>query len=307
MNRRRRILTSLSVAAALAVGTAPVATAADTFPGVIALPNGWAAEGVAVGHGTTVYAGSLADGAIWKGDLRTGEGSVLVAGTEGGMSVGLKADRGLLYVAGGQTGTATVYDAGSGALVDSFALAAPMTGFVNDVTVTRDAAWFTDSFAPVLYRVALGPAGVPTGEVDTLPLSGEWVQGTGFGANGIAASPDGKALVVVNSSTGLVYLVDPMTGEATEIDADVSLTSGDGILLRGKTLYVVRNQLNQVAVLAMSPDLLSATLTATLTDPDFDVPTTLAAHGSDLYAVNARFGTPVTPDTEYDIVTVDGS
>jgi sugar lactone lactonase YvrE len=307
MNRHRRILTSVLAAAALAATSAPGAAAAEPFPGVIPLPNGWAAEGVAVGHGTTVYAGSLADGAIWKGDLRTGEGSVLVPGTEGGVSVGLKADRGLLYVAGGPTGTATVYDAGSGALVETFALTAPAAGFVNDVTVTRDAAWFTDSFAAVLYRVGLGPAGVPTGQVETVPLGGDWVQGTGFGANGIAATPDGKALLVVNSTTGLVYVVDPTTGDATEIDADTSLTSGDGILLRGTTLYVVRNQLNEVAVLALSPDLLSATLTATLTDPDFDVPTTVAAHGADLYAVNARFGTPVTPDTEYDIVEVDGS
>ena len=56
----------------------------------------------------------------------------------------------------------------------------------------------------------------------------------------------------------------------------------------------------------MSPDLLSATPVDTLTDPDFDVPTTIALHGSRLYAVNARFSTPPTPGTEYDIVRVDG-
>jgi sugar lactone lactonase YvrE len=295
------------VAAAVLVAiSVPAAGAAQPFPDVIPLPDGWQAEGVAVGKGTTVYAGSLADGAIWKGDLRTGEGGVLVPGSEGSVSVGLKAERGLLYVAGGPTGTATVYDAHSGAVVDSFALADPMVNFINDVTVTRDAAYFTNSFAPVLYRVELGPAGVPTGDVEAITLGGDWVQGTGFGANGIASTPDGKALIVVNSGTGAIYKVDPMTGEATEIDTGgVALTAGDGILLRGKTLYVVRNQLNEIAVLSMSPDYLSATLVDTLTDADFDVPTTLAAHGSELYAVNARFGTEPTPDTEYDIVKVD--
>lgn len=306
MSRRRRILTSLVAAAALATTSMPVSAAAEPFPDVIPLPDGWRAEGVAVGSGTSVYAGSLADGAIWKGDLRTGEGSVLVPGSEGSVSVGLKAERGLLYVAGGPTGTATVYDARSGAVVDSFALADPGTSFVNDVTVTGDAAYFTNSFAPVVYRVDLGPAGVPTGDVDAVDLGGDWVQGTGFGANGIASTPDGKGLIVVNSGTGALYKVDPMTGEATEIDTGgVAVTAGDGILLRGKTLYVVRNQLNQIAVLSMSPHYLSATLVDTLTDPDFDVPTTLAAHGTELYAVNARFGTEPTPETGYDIVKVD--
>ena len=306
MSRRRRILTPLVAAAALATISMPVTAAAEPFPDVIPLPDGWRAEGVAVGGGTSVYAGSLADGAIWKGDLRTGEGGVLVPGSEGSVSVGLKAERGLLYVAGGPTGTATVYDADSGAVVDSFALADPGTNFVNDVTVTRDAASFTTSFAPVLYRVDLGPAGVPTGDADAVDLGGDWVQGTGFGANGIASTPDGKALIVVNSGTGTLYKVDPMTGESTEIDTGgVAVTAGDGILLRGKTLYVVRNQLNEIAVLSMSPHYLSATLVDTLTDPDFDVPTTLAAHGTELYAVNARFGTEPTPETEYDIVKVD--
>ncbi len=57
----------------------------------------------------------------------------------------------------------------------------------------------------------------------------------------------------------------------------------------------MRNRLNEIAVLRLSPDLASATLTGTLTDPDFAVPTTVAAFGSSLYAVNARFGTPDPP------------
>jgi sugar lactone lactonase YvrE len=301
---RPRALAALLAAATL--GLAPAGSAAaQPFPDVIPLPGGWQAEGVATGAGTTVYAGSLANGAIWKGDLRTGEGEVLVAGSPGSVSVGLKAERGWLYVAGGPTGTATVYDADSGAVVESFQLAAPNDNFVNDVTVTRDAAYFTNSFAPVLYRVALGAGGVPTGEVEELPLGGEWEQGTSFGANGIAATPDGKTLFVINSATGL-YRVDPATGDAVRVETDAELTNGDGILLRGKTLYVVRNQLNEIAVLRLSPDLGSATLVDTLTDPDFDVPTTVAAHGADLYAVNARFGTDPMPTTEYDIVLVDG-
>ena len=41
---------------------------------------------------------------------------------------------------------------------------------------------------------------------------------------------------------------------------------------------------------------------ATLTDPDFDVPTTLAIAKGALFTVNARFTTPPTPETAYAVV-----
>lgn len=173
--------------------------------------------------------------------------------------------------------------------------------------MTRDAAYFTDSQAAALYRVDLGPAGAPTGTWSALPLTGDWQQVAGFNANGVAATPDGTTLLVVNSTTGLLYAVDPATGEAARVDTGgTSLTQGDGILLHGKTLYVVRNASNEIVELRMSPDFLSATEVARLTDPDFDVPTTIAMQGSRLYAVNARFTTPPSATTEHDIVLVDG-
>ena len=297
--------TASVVAAATVLGLATTSAAvAQPFPEVIPLPTTWQAEGIATGPGTTVYAGSLATGAVWVGDLRTGEGSVLVEGGAGRIAVGLKYSRGLLYVAGGPTGTATVYDARTGEVVASYQLCVADTCFINDVVVTPDAAWFTDSRNAVLYRLPLH-GGRPSGSPTAVPLTGDWEQVAGFNANGIAATPDGRTLFVVNSTLGLVYTVDPETGVATEVDADTSLTAGDGILLQGRTLYVVRNRLNQVAVLRLSPDLTTARLTDTLTDPDFAVPTTIAAFGGSLYAVNALFGTPAP--APYAIVRVDGS
>jgi hypothetical protein len=41
-----------------------------------------------------------------------------------------------------------------------------------------------------------------------------------------------------------------------------------------------------------------------VTDPDFDVPTTITFAAGRLWAVNARFGTPPGHDVEYDIVRV---
>ena len=294
-----------TLAAVLAL--APMGTAlAEQFPDTVPLPNGWLPEGIATGMGTTIYAGSRADGSVWKGDLRTGEGEVLVDG-DGRVAVGIKVDRGLLFVSGGGTGDAYVYDARTGEEIAVFDLT-DGSAFINDVIVTRDAAYFTNSQAAELYRVELGAGGVPTGDVETLPLTGDWQQVAGVNnANGIAATPDGGTLLVINSNLGTLYNVDPATGDAVAVDTGgTNLTQGDGLLLQGSTLYVVRNRSNEIVELRMSPDFLSATFVDRLTDPDFDVPTTIAMQGSRLYAVNARFSTPPTPATEYDIVLVDG-
>ena len=82
------------------------------------------------------------------------------------------------------------------------------------------------------------------------------------------------------------------------------MTNGDGLRLHGKTLYVVQNFSNQIAVVGLAPDLGSGTLNRAITSPNFDIPTTVALFGSRLYAVNARFSTPPTPTTTYSVVQV---
>jgi hypothetical protein len=130
--------------------------------------------------------------------------------------------------------------------------------------------------------------------------------GRGFNANGIAETPNRKALLVVNSATGLLYRVDPETGQATEVDlGGNSLPNGDGLLVRGRTLYVVQNQDNQVAVFRLNAAGTAGQLVDTLTSDDFDIPTTVAAFGNSLYLPNARFNTPPTPDTPYWITRID--
>jgi sugar lactone lactonase YvrE len=308
MRRSLAITVAAVVVGTAAVSTAPAAPGTTTFPEVIALPDGWLPEGIAVGRGSTFYSGSRANGAIYRGDLRTGEGSIFAPGATGRVAVGLSVDqRGrYLFVAGGPTGEAYVFDANSGALVANYVLTAPGT-FVNDVIVTRDAAYFTDSARPVLYRLALGPDGRvdPAMTIEEIDLGGDWQQVPGFNANGIEATPNGEWLIVVNSTVGALYRVDPQTGDTTQIDlGGASVTAGDGLLLQGSTLYVVRNQLNTIVVIDLSSDLLQGTLTGQITSPLFDVPTTIAMFGSSLYAINARFSTPPTPTTTYSIVRV---
>ena len=123
----------------LATLIASAVLAAAPFPETIPVPVGSSPEGIATGKGTTFYVGSrdrnsVAPGSVYKGDLRTGEGEILVPSQPGRESYGLKARGGKLYVAGGPTGFAYVYDARTGANVDAVDFDG---GFVNDVTVTR--------------------------------------------------------------------------------------------------------------------------------------------------------------------------
>ncbi len=82
------------------------------------------------------------------------------------------------------------------------------------------------------------------------------------------------------------------------------MPNGDSILLDGETLYVVQNRLNQIAVVELDADLTSGKLLKRIEDPSFRVPTTIAALGDALYAVNARFGVTTTPETDYNVVRV---
>jgi hypothetical protein len=283
---------------------------AETFPELIPLPNGFQPEGIASGRGTTFYVGSIPTGAIYRGDYATGMGEILVPGAEGRQAIGLKHDRrtDLLFVAGGPTGKAFVYDADTGALVAEVVLTNEAARFVNDVVVTRTGAYFTDSFRPVLYRLPLEADGtLPANPVsEVVPLGGDFtfVPG-GFNTNGITATPNGKALFIVNSTVGALYRVDPHSGEALLLDlGGGSVPSGDGILLVGKYLYVVQNFLNQIAVVRLNPSLDGGVVERTITSPHFRIPTTIAQFGNSLYAVNARFDTPPSPDTEYEVVRV---
>ncbi|MFI6025527.1 SMP-30/gluconolactonase/LRE family protein [Amycolatopsis magusensis] len=291
------------------VTAAPAAAAPSlSFPAELPLPNGFQPEGIAIGHAPIAYFGSLADGDLFRVDLRTGKGEVFSQGP-GTQSVGLKADKhNRLFVAGGAAGDARVVDAKTGNLIKSYKFADADT-FVNDVVLTDEAAYFTDSRKAVLYRVPFGRHGKLPDAHTTLPLTGDFVVTPGaFNANGIAETPDGRSLLIVQSVTAQLHLVDKKTGETELVDlGGESLVNGDGLLVRGRTLYVVQNRSNAVAVFTIAEDGSHAKLRERITDPRFDVPTTVASHGKRLYLPNARFTTPPTPETPYNAVSIPNS
>ena len=293
----RRLLAPLAALVALAIAATPAS--AHAFPPRVDLPDGWAPEGITDGPGTTAFVGSLADGAIARVDVRTGRVSVLAAGAPGRVTVGLdyedRAKR--IWAAGGATGEVRAHDARTGALLATYTFG---PGFLNDVVVTRRAVYVTNSNVQELAVIPLPADGsLPDpAAAFSLPLTGDIAYQDGFNANGIVAR--GRWLVLVQSNTGGLFRVDPATGSTAAIDlGGAAMTFGDGLELRGSTLHVVRNQRNEVAVLRLSGHLRSARLVRTLTSPDLAIPTTAAFVAGRLWVVNARFGTPVTPDTEY--------
>lgn len=313
---------ALALVAAVLVVSAPAA--GPPFPMRIDFPPNpntgapWAAEGI-FGHATTFWAGDTSNGAILKGDVRTGESSILVpAAAQGARSaLGLFVDKwDRLWVAGGTAPTglterhAFVYDADTGALIKDILLTTTAGfGTINDVTVTNDAAYFTNTNnatnpqANVLFKVPLGKRGeigVPT----TVPVPF-------FGGNGIEATPNGKTLIVVSLSLSKYYKVETATGKTTEITltengAPGSAPRGDGLILLGRTLYSVLNIPNaavpgrcgEIAVIELDPDMTSGDIIDHLNSADDPLinPATADLFGNHIYAIrrNALPGTCTT-------------
>ena len=293
-------LTSAALTVTLAgpVAAAPQhSDARAELPSRIELPDGFQPEGITVGKGGVAYLGSRTDGDIYAVDLENGKGGVISQGPGvGSPSVGLKYGRNKLYVAGGNKGTGRVVDARTGALLASY----PFTdkpSFINDVALGNRKAWFTNSLQPELYSVTR-TADPEDAKVSTLKLRGDWKQVPDVNnANGIVRGPDQRSLLVIQSSTGFLFRVNPSTGVARRVDLrGALLTNGDGLLLRGRTLYAVQNRLNQIAVVELNRRGTRGRLVDTLTADDlpagasFDIPTTAAYYRGNLYLPNARFG-----------------
>ncbi|MEA2610191.1 MAG: hypothetical protein QOJ75_2434 [Chloroflexota bacterium] len=294
-----RFAFALGLMVALTLAIAPVA-GTTSLPTRIDLPNGFQPEGITSGFHGRLYVGSLADGAIWRGSARTGQGRILVAGVTGQAAAGIHIDRQRrLWVAGANNHTIRVYNAVTGRLLQTYTF--PTAGFINDLVITNNAVYATDSNNQQLAVVPLRQGGgLPApSKARLLPLTGDYVVGTGFNANGIVAR-DGW-LIIVQSNTGKLFRIDRTTGATKAIDtAGYSVANGDGLAQHNGMLYVVRNVDNRVAVLNLGSDLLSASLVGEITSAgNLDVPTTATFALDKLWVVNARFTTTPTPTTPY--------
>ena len=300
----RRVFTAVMSLLLVALVAALAMPAAAAPAEVIVLPGASSAEGIAAGGGTTFYAGDLFAGDIFRGDVQRGTAELFIDAPAGRMAVGMAADlnHDLLFVAGGFTGQAYVYDTVTGVTVATYQF--PAGAMVNDVALTKDGAWFTDSFQPRLYFVPVSAAGV-LGSFLTLQLTGPAAEISGqFNLNGIQATPNGKTLIVAHSTNGELYTVDPVTGASATI-AGVSVPSVDGIVLLGRRLWAVQSS-NQVSAVRLSPHLTSGVIEEVITSDLFQVPSTAARFGSRLAVINAKFDTGFPPTADqWEVVLVD--
>jgi streptogramin lyase len=312
-------LATLSGGAATAVsgpaapsGAAPAP--ATRTPAPVALPVGFRPEGLTSGPGDTYYVGSLADGRIRTGDLSRGTGRDLLAGVEGRSLRGLLRDprSGLLWAVGqdGDTGIVLVVEARTGRLLHRIEV--PGASFLNDLVITGRDVWVTDSYVDALTRIRLDRHGHPVGAPSTLPLTGDWPTPEGLRGNGIRALPDGS-LVLDNSTAGGLWRVDPATGVTRAIPVSggpvpSGLSSGDGLVLAGRTLYVVRGSgaPAEITQLSLRRDAAgwSARWVRELTSPDLDYPATATLVGHRLWTVNARFAEADPTTATYSIAAL---
>jgi len=275
------------------------------FPKLIDTPTGSAPEGFTIGEGHTGYNGSV-DGSIYKMDLRNGQGEILVpadSNSEDCRKLGMRVDprTNYLFVAGCFYGNAYVFDADDGTLIMEYQLIPEFSGVINDLTITEEAVFFTDSYNPFLYRLPLSEDGALPDNADgveAIPLPDEFILDLEndfcCGGNGIVTPPGEKALIVGHSNLAQLYRVDLTTYEVDPIPVEPALFGFlDGIAMKGKTLYImtptVPTPVDGIQVVSMNTEMSSGILVNTITDPDLDDVASGAFFGNSLYVNNARY------------------
>jgi sugar lactone lactonase YvrE len=295
---------ALALAAVAAPAAAHGTHGSSAKPEVLALPDGFRPEGIATYDRDEVLVGSIPTGALLRVNIRTGQQTPLAAGATGRAAIGIKVASGKVFVAGGPTGKVRIQSAADGSVLREEQAGTVGSTFVNDVALGKRAAYFTDSRAAQIYELPYDG-----GPLRTIPLTGGGfvLDAEQINLNGIVATRSGH-LLSVQTATGTLFRIDPRSGEAKAVDlGGYVLENGDGLLLEHGKLSVVQNRLNRIAQFRLSRDLLRGRLVRTLTDPTFDVPTTITRAKGALYAVNARFGTPTPETASYSVVRVDGS
>ena len=294
-------------------------------------------EGVAYQPETGyVFASSVVDGTIFRGQLGKGELEVfLPAGSDGRRRAqGIKIDsQKRLFVSGSSTGLILVYDGISGDLLAKFDtgiepgivtrpeclngafldLNIKDCSIINDVTILPSGdAYFTDSFSPYLFKVSSDSQGKFTLErfMDFTGTSLVYGQGQGITANinlnGIVSTPDGAYLIVGQTNTGKLFRITLADKTVTEIDLGGELVSGDGLVLNGQTLYVVRNN-HDIATLHLTPNWSNGQLVSIFDNPILTTPTTMALVKDCLLVTNSQFEKQVpdaSPDLPFTLLSI---
>lgn len=284
---------------AVATAQAPVS---HQLPAAIAYPEGIAYDA----RVAAFYVAGSANGQIVRVDTRTGEARSIGAGLADQIGstfpgiLGLNLDgRGRLWMAGGRTGKVYVVNATTGALIQTIATPDASKGLINDIAFARGKAFFTDTLRPVLWAVNAGSglAATPEPWIDFAGTALAYAQGANL--NGIAATPDGRTLLVGQMNKGLLFRIDTASRKVTQIDLKgETVTGADGLVLKGRTLYVIRQPEAEIVTIRLAPDMLSGVVVARTRSAGLLWPATGAIAGRDLLVVNTQFNKRTTKDPQ---------
>jgi sugar lactone lactonase YvrE len=296
MRTRALLVLTAGVLVATALGAvAPAGGRSRTYaiPGSRVFPEGVAYDA----RSRAFYVGSSENGQIFRGRV-DGPAAIgfLAPGADGRTAAtGMKVAGRRLYVAGAATGKVFVYALATKKLVARFDTGSG--GFLNDLVVERDGdVIVTDSMRPDLYRITAKQ--VRAGHGTPQKIRYDTGAKGGFNANGIVVTGEHRVLFV-DSGDGTLTAVDTTRRTTRRLQLTGGpVTDGDGLVLRGRTLYVVRNALGKVAKVALSANGHSAKVLSSFGDATFAYPTTAAIAGDRLLVVNSQFdkrGPGLTP------------
>jgi sugar lactone lactonase YvrE len=255
------------------------------------------------------YVTSTTNGDVFRGRIRDKDSArvFLPGGTDGRTTaVGIEATDDLLVIAGGGTGTVFVYERDSKRFLGRHTVpnATGAPTFLNDLAITRDGdVYVTDSARDIVFRIDEDDLD-ETSEMQEFAVFGADDDPVGpFNANGIVATRDGRHLIVVQSDTGNLFRVSVGDAAIRPIDlSGATVAAGDGMEIKNRTLYVVRNSEGVITELRLRDDFTSGRVVGETRDPSFKFPTTAALDHGRLLVVNSQFNrretaNPVLPFT----------
>jgi sugar lactone lactonase YvrE len=211
-------------------------------------------------------------------------------------ALGMKVDAmGRLWVAGGRTGRMSILDTRSGKMLKQVEVPNPSGSNINDLALVGSAGYFTDTRTPTMWRLEAKGDQIGAPEL-WLSFAGTALQyDSGNNLNGIAATPDGRTLIVVQMGKGLLFTIDIRSKAVKAVDTGgADLTGADGLVLDGRTLYVVRQMVAEIATVTPSADMTCGTVVHRFKHPQLAWPATAVKAGDRLIVVNTQFNVRAT-------------
>jgi sugar lactone lactonase YvrE len=291
MKPRTAVHRILAICALTVAGLSTASTAAAHSVDYDLPSGGVLLEGIGIDqHAGVVYVSGVNDGGdIYRGRLGDGELKrwVDASGTTGR---GIDVDAaGRVFVAGGPTGTVRVFDRG-GALLATVATGVAGS-YLNDVAVAPDGSvLITDSSLPKIWQVTRSGGSWSIAEWKDVSETIAYTPSLAdFDLGGIVIT--GRFVLTSQGTTGQLWRIDRRTKAIVEVDlGDADIVNADGIVLKGRKLWVVQNFSRQISEFRLDRRFTTAELRDVTATPATRTFTTAKLARGRLLVVDSQFG-----------------